>query len=137
MGSHHPRSSARGHACRRAARHRCRSRLFRRVIDNLLENSHNYTPDRDSPIELAAARVGDSVAFQIRDKGVGLSADELPHVFDPFWRSERSRSRATGGVGLGLTLAKRIVDAHGGEINVASEVGVGTVVRITVPIAKR
>lgn len=107
--------------------------LFRRVIDNLLENSHKYTPDRSAPILLAAARDGDTIAFTITDKGVGLSADELPHLFEPFWRSERSRSRATGGVGLGLTLVKRIVDAHGGGIHVTSEVGAGTTARINVP----
>jgi two-component system sensor histidine kinase BaeS len=55
-------------------------------------------------------------------------------MFDPFWRSERSRSRATGGIGLGLTLVKRIVDAHGGGIVVTSEVGEGTTARISVPV---
>lgn len=109
--------------------------LFRRVIDNLLENSHKYTPDRSAPILLTAGRDGDTIAFTITDKGVGLSADELPHLFEPFWRSERSRSRSTGGVGLGLTLVKRIVDAHGGGIHVTSEIGAGTTARITVPVA--
>jgi signal transduction histidine kinase len=109
--------------------------LFRRVIDNLLENAHKYTPNRESAIRLTATQAEGSVAFEIADKGVGLSADELPHVFDPFWRSERSRNRATGGVGLGLTLVKRILDAHGGGIRVTSEVGAGTVARITVPVA--
>ncbi len=109
--------------------------LFRRVIDNLLVNAHKYTPDGTSPIGLAVARAGDAVVFEIADRGIGLSPDEQEHMFDPFWRSERSRSRATGGVGLGLTLVKRIVDAHGGGVSVTSEVGEGTTARISVPIS--
>lgn len=108
--------------------------LFRRVIDNLLVNAHKYTPDRTSPITLAVTRAGDAVVFEITDRGVGLSPEEQEHMFDPFWRSERSRSRATGGIGLGLTLVKRIVDAHGGGIVVTSEVGEGTTARISVPV---
>jgi signal transduction histidine kinase len=110
--------------------------LFRRVIDNLLENSHKYTPDRSAPIRVTATSANDAIVFEISDRGVGLSPDELPHLFEPFWRSERSRSRATGGVGLGLTLVKRIVDAHGAGIAVTSEVGAGTVARISVPLGR-
>jgi signal transduction histidine kinase len=106
--------------------------LFRRVVDNLLENAHKYTPDRAAAIRLAVTRDDDRVVFEIADRGVGLSPEELPHVFDAFWRSERSRSRATGGVGLGLTLAKRIIDAHGAGISVTSDVGRGTTARISV-----
>jgi len=109
--------------------------LFRRVIDNLLENAHKYTPDRSSPIELAVDRVGDRVRFVVADRGVGISSEDLPRVFTPFFRGDRSRSRETGGVGLGLTLAKRIVDAHHGTIEVASELGAGTRVSVLVPAA--
>jgi signal transduction histidine kinase len=108
--------------------------LFRRVIDNLLVNAHKYTPDRASPIALVVTRTDDAVVFEITDRGVGLSPEEQERMFDPFWRSERSRSRATGGIGLGLTLVKRIVDAHGGGIAVTSEVGEGTTARISVPL---
>lgn len=109
--------------------------LFRRVVDNLLENAHKYTPDRDAPIRLTVSRIDDGVVFEISDRGIGLSEAELPRVFDPFWRSERSRSRATGGVGLGLTMVKRIVDAHGVGIAVTSDVGHGTTARISVPVS--
>jgi signal transduction histidine kinase len=108
-------------------------RLFRRVIDNLLENAHKYTPDRDATIELAVAALGERVVFEIRDRGIGITAEDLPRVFTPFFRGDRSRSREAGGVGLGLTLAKRIVEAHGGTIDVASTHGVGTTVRVAVP----
>jgi two-component system OmpR family sensor kinase len=107
--------------------------LFRRVIDNLLENAHKYTPDLTSPIELSVALDGGDVVFEIRDRGVGISAEDLPRIFTAFFRSERSRSRETGGVGLGLTLAKRIVEAHGGTIDVTSTLNVGTAVRVTIP----
>jgi signal transduction histidine kinase len=108
--------------------------LFRRVLDNLLENAHKYSPDRAAPIEIrATARNG--VEFEVRDRGIGISAEDLPRVFTAFFRGDRSRSRETGGVGLGLTLAKRIVDAHDGAIDVASTIGEGTTVRVTVPTA--
>jgi signal transduction histidine kinase len=107
--------------------------LFRRLIDNLLENAHKYTPERSSPIELSVQRDGDRVVFVIEDRGIGISAEDLPRVFTPFFRGDRSRSRETGGVGLGLTLAKRIVEAHQGTIDVASKVGAGTTVRVRVP----
>ena len=76
-----------------------------------------------------------TVCFEVRDRGLGISAEDLPRVFTAFFRGDRSRSRETGGVGLGLTLAKRLVEAHGGTIAVDSEVGVGTTVRVVVPPA--
>jgi signal transduction histidine kinase len=101
----------------------------------LLQNAHKYTPDPTAPIELAIDRDGDHVAIEVRDRGIGISAKDLPRVFTAFFRGDRSRSRETGGVGLGLTLAKRIVEAHGGTIGVTSEPNTGTTVRITVPAA--
>ncbi len=106
--------------------------LFRRVIDNLLENAHKYSPDKTA-IDLEVQRDGDRVCFVVEDQGIGISSEDLPRVFTPFFRGDRSRSRETGGVGLGLTLAKRIVEAHGGTIEVASELGSGTTVRVRVP----
>ena len=109
--------------------------LLRRVIDNLLQNAHKYTPDHEQPIELEVARCDAGVVFEVRDHGLGISAEDLPRVFTAFFRGDRSRSRETGGVGLGLTLAKRIVEAHGGTIEVASQHGKGTTVRVTIPAA--
>ncbi|CAN5832830.1 hypothetical protein BH11MYX3_BH11MYX3_22330 [soil metagenome] len=110
--------------------------LLRRVIDNLLENAHKYTPDGTSPIELVATRDGDRVIYEVRDHGVGITADDLPRVFTAFFRGERSRSRETGGVGLGLTLAKRITEAHDGTISATSQLGVGTQMRVAIPSAE-
>ena len=111
--------------------------LFRRVIDNLLENAHKYTPDAAAPIVLAESiePAGDHVVFEVADKGLGIPADDLPRIFTAFFRGERSRSRETGGVGLGLTLAKRIVEAHGGTIDAQSAPNVGTTMRVRIPLA--
>jgi len=109
--------------------------LFRRVLDNLLDNAHKYTPDVSLPIALRVAREGEHVIFELRDRGIGIPEADLPHVFGAFFRSERSRSRGTGGVGLGLTLVKRIVEAHGGTVHIASSPAAGTTVRVCVAIA--
>jgi two-component system, OmpR family, sensor kinase len=106
--------------------------LFRRVIDNLLENAHKYSPDFSSKIRVCARRREDRVDFEVLDRGMGIGAEDLPRVFEPFFRGDKSRSRAGGGVGLGLTLAKRIVEAHEGSIDVKSTLGEGTTVRVSV-----
>lgn len=110
--------------------------LVRRVIDNLLENAHKYSPDAAKPIDLRATGNGDKVDFEVRDWGIGIAPEDLPNVFVPFFRGERSRSRGSGGVGLGLTLAKRIVEAHGGTIDVTSAHGAGTTARVELPLAR-
>jgi signal transduction histidine kinase len=71
----------------------------------------------------------------VRDRGIGVSAEDLPRLFTPFFRTDRSRARNTGGVGLGLALARRIAQAHGGDISVESELDQGTVFRVRVPAA--
>jgi signal transduction histidine kinase len=70
----------------------------------------------------------------VRDRGIGIAAEDLPRLFTPFFRSERSRARAKGGTGLGLVLAKRIVEAHGGTISVESRPGEGA--RFTIELPK-
>jgi len=109
--------------------------LVRRVLDNLLENAHKYTPDLDRPTKIAARRDGTRVVFEVTDRGQGIAAEDLPQVFTAFFRGEKSRSRETGGVGLGLTLAKRIVEAHDGTIEASSTAGSGTSMRVTLPAA--
>jgi signal transduction histidine kinase len=113
--------------------------LFRRAIDNLLENAHKYSPDAASAVTLKVGRAtgARAVEFIVEDRGVGIGDDDLPHLFTPFFRADRSRTRGTGGVGLGLLLTKRIVDAHGGSIAVRSKLGAGTTVHVAVPIEAR
>jgi two-component system, OmpR family, sensor kinase len=110
------------------------SMLLRRVIDNLLENAHSYTEDPSAALVLKGTCNHRVVLLEVIDKGVGISATDLPQVFRPFFRADRSRTRATGGLGLGLALAKRIVEAHGGTIELTSLPQVGTCARVQLPI---
>lgn len=106
--------------------------LFRRALDNLVENAQKYS-SADSHVSVRSYLDGADVCFEVNDRGVGISLEDLPHIFEPFFRAERSRVRSAGGVGLGLTLVKRIVEAHGGTIAVQSEVDRGTRVVVRVP----
>jgi signal transduction histidine kinase len=118
----------------------CDPVLVRRVVDNLLENAHAYSDSTDDPVDLLARTEasgrGDGIAIDVVDRGIGMSADDLRHAFKPFFRADRSRTRATGGLGLGLTLAKRIVDAHGGTLELTSVPNEGTRARIWLPAAR-
>jgi two-component system OmpR family sensor kinase len=109
--------------------------LLRRVLDNLLENAHKYSPEPDSAVTLSVSERSGSACFEVRDQGMGISDEDLPRIFSAFFRGERSRSRGTGGVGLGLTLAKRIIEAHGGSIEVESAVGRGSTFRAYLPLS--
>ncbi len=109
--------------------------LLHRVIDNLLDNAHKYSDAPTHPVQLTTTRDGDEVLIEVRDHGVGIAARDLSGVFHPFFRVDRSRTRATGGLGLGLALVKRIVDAHGGSISLESVVDEGTVVSVRLPSA--
>ncbi len=108
--------------------------LLRRVLDNLLENAHKYSPDPNTTISLSVSQIGDRACFEVSDQGMGIPGEDLPRVFTAFFRGERSRSRGTGGVGLGLTLAKRILEAHGGNIEVESVAGKGSTFRAWLPM---
>ena len=108
--------------------------LLRRVFDNLLDNARKYS-DEGAPVTLAARREGDALVVEVRDRGIGVDAADLPQLFTPFFRTDRSRARGTGGVGLGLTLARRIIEAHGGTIAAESRAGEATTLRFRLPIA--
>jgi signal transduction histidine kinase len=102
------------------------------VLGNLITNSLRYTPARGE-IVLDAGRVGSAVILSVRDNGQGMAPDALPFVFDRFYRADSSRSRADES-GLGLAIAKSIVEAHGGTIAAESAPGLGTTMTITLPI---
>jgi signal transduction histidine kinase len=112
----------------------CDPVLLRRALDNLLDNAAKYS-DVGTPVTLAVQPNGTSVAFEIVDRGIGMSPAELDRAFTPFWRADGSRARKTGGVGLGLALARRIARAHGGDVTLASHPGQGTTARLEVPLA--
>ena len=105
------------------------------VLHNLLENAVAHT-GKGGTIAVTAAQQGDWVEVSVSDTGEGIPAKDLPNVFERFYRVDRSRARATGGCGLGLTIAKRLVEAHGGKIEARSKPGKGSRFSFTVPIAQ-
>ena len=111
----------------------CDPVLLRRALDNLLDNAAKYS-DVGTPVTLAVEPNGSSLAFEIVDRGIGMSPTELDRAFTPFWRADGSRARKSGGVGLGLALARRIARAHGGDVTLASRPGQGTTARLEVPL---
>jgi signal transduction histidine kinase len=106
--------------------------LLRRVLGNLLDNAAKYS-DSARPIVLRARSEAASIVWEVRDEGIGIDPEDLQRIFAPFYRTDRSRSRATGGTGLGLALARRVIEAHGGTIVAESEPGRGSTFRVTLP----
>ncbi len=103
------------------------------AVAALVDNAIRHTPD-DAPIRLTAARTSDYVEIDVIDRGPGLTADEAATVFDRFSRGDRSRARKSGGSGLGLSITKAIVDAHGGQITVSATPGEGATFSIKLPL---
>jgi signal transduction histidine kinase len=103
-----------------------------RVFSNIAGNAIKFTPP-GGRVEFGVTDVGVALAFSIADNGPGIAASDLPHLFEPYWQAERTKSL---GSGLGLPIAKRLIEAHGGEIRVASEVGKGTTFTFTIPLAQ-
>ncbi|PTL84186.1 cell wall metabolism sensor histidine kinase WalK [Vitiosangium sp. GDMCC 1.1324] len=108
--------------------------LLRRAFDNLLDNAGKYS-EPHTTVRLLARPLDNGLQVEVRDEGIGIDANDLPHLFTPFFRSDRSRARKTGGVGLGLALARRIVIAHGGTLTLESQPGQGTTARVILPAA--
>ncbi|MGA7193455.1 MAG: ATP-binding protein, partial [Anaerolineales bacterium] len=105
------------------------------VFGNLLENALRYTSS-GGRIKLSARSVSDEVEFRIQDNGPGISEIDLPHIFDRFYRGDKSRSRQDGGSGLGLAISKSIIEAHDGRIWAESAVNEGTAVVFVLPMFK-
>jgi len=105
------------------------------VLHNLLENAVAHT-GKGGTINVAATTQGDWVEVCVSDTGEGIPAEDLPNIFERFYRVDKSRARVTGGSGLGLTIAKRLVEAHGGTITVQSKLGKGSRFSLTLPIAE-
>jgi len=105
---------------------------MRQALGNLVSNAIRHTP-ADGTITLAARADGDEVVFEVADTGTGISAEDLPSVFDRFWRAEKSRSRRTGGSGLGLPIVRQLAAAHDGTVTATSEPGAGSVFTLRLP----
>jgi signal transduction histidine kinase len=107
--------------------------LLKQVLINLLSNAFKYT-EPGGTVRLTAERSGgDTITITVRDTGVGIPADDLPNIFEPFFFSGSALTRRRGGVGLGLSITKRLVELHHGRIAIASTVGQGTTVTVSLP----
>lgn len=102
------------------------------VLSNLIENAIKYS-GRGSHIEVSAEPVGGSTRLTVRDDGIGIDAEHLPHIFERFYRVDKSRSRRLGGTGLGLSIVKHVVESAGGDICAKSREGFGTEIAVTLP----
>ena len=103
------------------------------VLMNIMTNAMKYTPE-GGEINVSCFSVGDHATVSISDSGVGIPEEDIPHVFDRFYRVDKARSRESGGTGLGLSIANDIVTLHGGEIRLESEVGKGSTFTVILPI---
>jgi two-component system OmpR family sensor kinase len=103
------------------------------VLTNLLGNALRYTPD-GGRVDIRLQAEPPFIRIGVKDTGSGISPEDLPHVFDRFYRADKSRSREGGGSGLGLAIARSIVEAHGGRIWAESEIGKGTTISFTLPM---
>ncbi|HEX7138118.1 MAG TPA: HAMP domain-containing sensor histidine kinase [Vicinamibacterales bacterium] len=100
------------------------------AVQNVLANAIKYSP-RGSSIDLRVEATGDQVRIIVGDHGLGIDADDLPHIFKPFYRGQRARDAQIRGTGVGLSVVRHVVDAHQGDVQVASGVGEGTTVALT------
>jgi two-component system sensor histidine kinase BaeS len=107
---------------------------MRQALGNLVSNALRHTP-AEGTVTLAVRRDGDEVVFTVADTGSGIAPEDLPHVFERFWRAEKSRSRRTGGSGLGLPIVRHLTAAHGGTVVAAGEPGAGAVFTLRIPSA--
>jgi len=103
------------------------------AVGNLLNNAIKYSPEGAS-VSLNTSRREDWIRIDVEDRGIGIAVEDLDRVFEPFFRADRSRSRRTGGIGLGLMLVKRIVERHDGRVQVSSQAGQGSRFTIELPV---
>lgn len=106
---------------------------LRIVVRNLVENAIKYSLPDSRPVEVSASEGAGHVTIRVVDDGVGIPESDLQTIFEPFFRVDRSRSRKTGGYGLGLSISKRIVEAHGGTIAATNNPGRGTTFTVILP----
>jgi signal transduction histidine kinase len=103
------------------------------VLNNVLENALKYSQPDSEPVRISLKIQDAYVILYIKDNGIGVPPEELPFIFEPFYRVDKSRSRHTGGYGLGLSLCKTIMEAHGGKIEIDSEPDEGTTISLFFP----
>jgi signal transduction histidine kinase len=110
--------------------------LVKIVLNNIITNAIKYSSTEGKPVRLTWIQDPDFIVIQVQDRGQGIPAEELPYIFEPFYRVDKSRSKRTGGYGLGLSLCKTIMEAHRGRIEVQSTPGTGTTFSLYFPVSE-
>ncbi len=110
--------------------------LIKQAVRILVDNSIKYTPAGEE-ITIRVFKEGETVKIQVQDNGIGIAPEDVPNIFDRFYRSDESRARKTGGSGLGLSIARWIVERHGGYFEVISRLDVGTRTTINLPVVSK
>ena len=106
------------------------------VLYNLLDNAVKYSRE-NGEIRMQASPRGHEIVLSVTDNGIGISKDDLPRIFERFYRADKARSRELGGTGLGLAIVKHIAQLHGGRVEAESELGRGTTIRVVLPGRRR
>jgi heavy metal sensor kinase len=106
--------------------------LLQRLFLILIENAVKYTP-KSGLVSVALGTTNGNATVKIRDTGIGISEEDLPHIFDRFYRADKARSRELGGAGLGLSIGRWIAEVHGGSVDVESRVGAGSTFQVVLP----
>lgn len=115
-------------ACEPAVFHADRDKVIQ-ILTNIINNSLLYTPAQRS-VTIQVEKKEDMIGFVIEDEGIGIKEEDIPHLFERFYRGDKSRARHTGGIGVGLAIVKALVDAHEGLIEVSSQLNKGTTVKV-------
>lgn len=105
------------------------------VMTNLIHNAIRHT-DKDGTVRITVEAKKEGTKVSVKDDGTGIPEEDLPYVFERFYKADKARTRSNGGTGLGLAIAKNIVEAHGGEISVHSKLGEGALFRFFLPATK-
>ncbi len=108
---------------------------IRQVIRNLLDNALRYTP-QNGTIAIRATARNDWIQITVQDSGSGISSEDIPYIFDHFYKADRARTRGYSGSGIGLALVKQIIELHGGQVWVESRSGAGSTFYFTIPASK-
>ena len=107
--------------------------LCRTVLKNIISNAVKYSGNAPEPVTVSLFHTSPFTVIAVRDRGMGIPEEDLPYIFEPFYRVEKSRSQTIKGYGLGLNLCKTIMEAHQGNIEIDSAPGKGTTVRLLFP----
>jgi two-component system sensor histidine kinase ResE len=107
--------------------------LIGQALKNILDNAQKYSPNHAAPIEISVEFNEAESVISVRDSGIGIPEEDLDFIFEPFYRVDKARTPQRDGYGLGLSLARNIIEAHGGHIQVASRLDKGTLVQIHLP----